>query len=309
MRRAGESVAAFEGTGDADGQVLRRAAEQDALPAALADAGLQDGTATCGRSTCQGSISRSTTWWGAPPAPDCPRRPWPRASKRWSGTTCSWTASSDLSSRDRTAGHVVALVTDPGRSASGGRGLLALTGPGIRTGVIQAGTAAEVTPTLLHLLGIPASRELPGPSADGPHRRVVQLARAHPSDRHLRLACPRAAAAGRDAARPVTCWTGFAASDTSGSDRSGVAPLDRRIGRAGVNRLKAKRPANRWADEVSLASPAGVPGVWPVAAGGGLILPSIEWGDHESENDARRGAVGGDCRHRGPRGRGRRGCR
>ena len=41
-------VAAFEGTGDADGQVLRRAAEQDALPAALATRVFADGTGPSG---------------------------------------------------------------------------------------------------------------------------------------------------------------------------------------------------------------------------------------------------------------------
>ena len=154
-------VAAFAGTGDTDGQVLRRAAEQDALPAALATRVFrteQDLQAIylSGLDIAQHNLVGSAAGAGLPASALAARV---EALERYyvflDGLLGPLVA-------DRTAGHVVALVTDPGRSASGGRGLLALTGPGIRTGVIQAGTAAEVTPTLLHLLGIPASRELPG---------------------------------------------------------------------------------------------------------------------------------------------------
>ena len=154
-------VAAFAGTGDADGQVLRRAAEQDALPAALAMRVFrteQDLRAIylSGLDIAQHNLVGSAAGAGLPASALAARV---EALERYyvflDGLLGPLVA-------DRTAGHVVALVTDPGRSVSGGRGLLALTGPGIRTGFIQAGTAAEVTPTLLHLLGIPASRELPG---------------------------------------------------------------------------------------------------------------------------------------------------
>lgn len=59
---------------------------------------------------------------------------------------------------------VVALVADPGRTASGGTGLLALTGPGVRSANAgqSAAARADVAPTLLYLLGVPASRALPG---------------------------------------------------------------------------------------------------------------------------------------------------
>jgi hypothetical protein len=53
-------------------------------------------------------------------------------------------------------------VSDPGRAASRGRGLLSLTGAALRVGETQAGAAADVAPTLLYLLGVPTSRELPG---------------------------------------------------------------------------------------------------------------------------------------------------
>ncbi len=141
--------------------MLRRAAEQDALPAALATRVFrteQDLRAIylSGLDIAQHNLVGSAAGAGLPASALAARV---EALERYyvflDGLLGPLVA-------DRTAGHVVALVTDPGRSASGGRGLLALTGPGIRTGVIQAGTAAEVTPTLLHLLGIPASRELPG---------------------------------------------------------------------------------------------------------------------------------------------------
>ncbi len=154
-------VAALDGTDDADGQVLRRAAEQDALPAALATRVFraeQDVRAIylSGLDIAQHNLVGSAAGAGVPASALAARV---EALERYyvflDGLLGPLVA-------DRTAGHVVALVTDPGRSASGGRGLLALTGPGIRTGIIRAGTAAEVTPTLLYLLGIPASRELPG---------------------------------------------------------------------------------------------------------------------------------------------------
>jgi hypothetical protein len=154
-------VAAFEGTGDADGQVLRRAAEQDALPAALATRVFAEGQELraiylAGLDIAQHNLVGSAAGAGLPASALAARV---EALERYyvflDGLLEPLVA-------DRTAGHVVALVTDPGRSASGGRGLLALTGPGIRTGFTQAGTTADVTPTLLYLLGIPASRELSG---------------------------------------------------------------------------------------------------------------------------------------------------
>ena len=53
-------------------------------------------------------------------------------------------------------------MADPGRSASRGHGLLALAGPGVPQGVREAGSGADVAPTILYALGIPVSRELPG---------------------------------------------------------------------------------------------------------------------------------------------------
>ena len=61
-------------------------------------------------------------------------------------------------SPDRT----VAIVTDPGRSSAKGGGLLALAGPIARRGARVQASRADVMPTLLYALGLPASRELPG---------------------------------------------------------------------------------------------------------------------------------------------------
>jgi hypothetical protein len=57
---------------------------------------------------------------------------------------------------------LVALVADPGRSASNARGLLALSGPQARAGAQEAIARADIMPTFLYILGVPASRELPG---------------------------------------------------------------------------------------------------------------------------------------------------
>ena len=57
---------------------------------------------------------------------------------------------------------LVALVADPGRSASTAHGLLALAGPQARAGVEVGMARDDIMPTLLYALGVPASRELPG---------------------------------------------------------------------------------------------------------------------------------------------------
>jgi len=67
---------------------------------------------------------------------------------------------------DLAANDVLLLVGDPGRLARGGsqpaEGLLLLVGPVAAPG--DAGEAGErdVAPTVLHLLGLPVSRELEG---------------------------------------------------------------------------------------------------------------------------------------------------
>jgi hypothetical protein len=60
------------------------------------------------------------------------------------------------------AGSITALLGDPGRSAAPGPGTLALTGPPVLPGAVFVGDAADVMPTLLYMVGIPTSHELPG---------------------------------------------------------------------------------------------------------------------------------------------------
>ena len=63
------------------------------------------------------------------------------------------------------------LVGDPGRLArsgsAGGRGLLVLAGAPVAPGDLGAVSERDVAPTVLHLLGLPKSRELDGPGARG----------------------------------------------------------------------------------------------------------------------------------------------
>jgi hypothetical protein len=61
---------------------------------------------------------------------------------------------------------VIVLVADPGRLARGGtqpaEGLLVLAGPAFSPGDLGEVSERDVTPTVLHLLGVPRSRELEG---------------------------------------------------------------------------------------------------------------------------------------------------
>jgi hypothetical protein len=185
-------VAAFEGTDDADGQVLRRAAEQDALPAALATRVFAEGQELraiylSGLDIAQHNLVGSAAGAGLPASALAARV---EALERYyvflDGLLEPLVAGP-------TAGHVVALVTDPGRSASGGLGLLALTGSGVRTGLVQAGIAAEVTPTLLYLMGVPASRELAGrPRTDLIEESFASRVPVRPTDTYgSRVLAPR----------------------------------------------------------------------------------------------------------------------
>lgn len=60
-------------------------------------------------------------------------------------------------------GQLVVIVTEPGRVASAGAGLLAMVGSNVRTGVTAGdGRSIDVLPTVLHALGVPLSVELAG---------------------------------------------------------------------------------------------------------------------------------------------------
>ena len=153
-------LAAFEGTNDGDVPVLRRAAEQDGLPAALATrvfTGDQDLRAIYlpGLDIAQHSLVG--TGGGGLPASALAARV--EALERY---YVFLDRLLEPLAADTGGGHVLALVSDPGRAASRGHGLLSLTGAALRVGETQAGAAADVAPTLLYLLGVPTSRELPG---------------------------------------------------------------------------------------------------------------------------------------------------
>ena len=64
------------------------------------------------------------------------------------------------------ANDLLVLVGDPGRyaraSAEGALGLLVLAGPAIAAGDLDAVSERDIAPTVLHLLGLPRSRELEG---------------------------------------------------------------------------------------------------------------------------------------------------
>jgi hypothetical protein len=60
-------------------------------------------------------------------------------------------------------GQLVVIVTEPGRVASSGDGLLAMVGSAVRKGVTASdGRSIDVLPTVLHALGVPLSVELAG---------------------------------------------------------------------------------------------------------------------------------------------------
>ena len=60
-------------------------------------------------------------------------------------------------------GQLVVIVTEPGRVASAGDGLLAMVGSNVRNGVTAGdGRSIDVLPTVLHALGVPLSVELAG---------------------------------------------------------------------------------------------------------------------------------------------------
>ncbi len=60
------------------------------------------------------------------------------------------------------AARIVVLVGDPGRSSNRNGGVLAITGEAARPGARLSASRADLMPTLLYVLGIPTSRELPG---------------------------------------------------------------------------------------------------------------------------------------------------
>jgi hypothetical protein len=161
QRARAEVVQAFDGVGEPDGAVIRRAAEQDAVAAALAlrvfgaDVALR-AIYLSGLDIVQHSLLGVAGATGLPASVVAVRldllEGYYAFLDRLVGPIVGATR----------PGDVVVLLTDPGRSASRGPGLLALTGDLVRPGYARAGGGADVAPTVLYLLGLPASRELAG---------------------------------------------------------------------------------------------------------------------------------------------------
>jgi hypothetical protein len=154
-------LAAFSGTDDADATVLRGAAEQDDLPATLAGRVFSETSDLrtiylSGLDIAQHNLAGGTGEAGLPPSALAARV---EALERYYEFLDQVLGPLVDDSRP---GTVVALLADPGRAASRGPGLLALTGSAVRSGVRRDGRAADVAPTFLYLLGIPVSRELSG---------------------------------------------------------------------------------------------------------------------------------------------------
>ncbi len=132
------------------------------------------------------------------------------ARRRCASSTASSTASSARRWRSSDAGDVLVLVGDPGRLAREGsppaEGLLVLAGGPVAPGDLGAVSERDVAPTVLHLLGLPRSRELDGqvleaalsrgvpPRPPGAPRRLVRPPPAVPRrPERLRPGRPRAA--------------------------------------------------------------------------------------------------------------------
>lgn len=154
-------LAAFEGTGEGDAAVLRRAAEQDGLAVALAERVFPAATDLRaiylpGLDIAQHNLAIRLGVSGLPPSVLAARV---EALERY------YVFLDRLIGplvEDTRPGAVIALIGDPGRSASRGSGILALTGTVIRADATGEGRSRDVAPTILYLLGIPLSRELEG---------------------------------------------------------------------------------------------------------------------------------------------------
>jgi hypothetical protein len=154
-------LAAFEGLPEEDAAVLSRAAEQDALSVSLAGRvfpGATDLRAIylSGLDIAQHNLAGSGGASGLPPSV---------LAARVTELERYYVFLDRLIEplvADPPPGTVFALLGDPGRSASRGPGLLALSGSIIRADKKSDGRGRDVAPTILYLLGIPLSRELNG---------------------------------------------------------------------------------------------------------------------------------------------------
>ena len=154
-------VQAFAGVAGDEAAVMRRAAEQDAVPAALAARVSGSDTDLCavylpGLDIAQYNLLGSSGGAGLPASALAARL---ESLERY---YLYLDAAIAPFVDGEGPGHLVALLADPGRAAARGQGLLALAGGPAVAGVRLAGSGADVVPTLLYLLGAPVSQELPG---------------------------------------------------------------------------------------------------------------------------------------------------
>jgi hypothetical protein len=154
-------VEAFRGVDEQATAVMRRAAEQDAIAAAMASGVFASDAELCtvylpGLDIAQYNLLGPTGGTGLPASALAARLELLERYYQYLDA-----AIAPLVERD-SGNRVLALLADPGRAASRGPGLLALTGGPVVPGIRLAGTGADVAPTLLYLLGAPISRELPG---------------------------------------------------------------------------------------------------------------------------------------------------
>ncbi len=147
----------FPETNDPTSDLLRRAAEQDAIPLALATRVSND-AADLRSVYLPGLDIAQHGLLGAGSLPASVMAARVEALERYYVFLDRLLA--PLTDSD--PGATDALLADPGRSAAAGPGILALSGPSVATGQAVQARGADVAPTVLYLLGVPASRELPG---------------------------------------------------------------------------------------------------------------------------------------------------
>jgi hypothetical protein len=154
-------VEAFRGVQEDQGAVMRRAAEQDALARAMASQVFGPNADLCtvylpGLDIAQYNLLGPTGGTGLPASALAARLE--SLERYYEYLDAAIGSVVELAPADQ----VLALLADPGRAAARGPGLLALTGSPVAAGARLAGSGADVAPTLLYMLGVPVSAELPG---------------------------------------------------------------------------------------------------------------------------------------------------
>ena len=101
----------------------------------------------------------------------------------------------------RRTGEIVVVVTAPGRVSSGPRARARLPARAIAPGAAVAGDATSIAPTILHVLGVPISRDLRARRCGSMFARRVRRALSGALRRDLRATGAGQRCAVKDAAR------------------------------------------------------------------------------------------------------------